>query len=165
MSRAEEVDAQLEALYDRVPEVGCKGLCTDACGPTSGGHRELVRMARAGVRLPLVEVAIRKMASTPENYECPALKNGRCSTYDARPMVCRIWGASEDLPCPYGCGPADGRLLSSAESQHLLDSASKAGTREEPISIEAAEQRLADPRIARAYRNHIPKPVATREIR
>jgi hypothetical protein len=89
---AERVDAQLEALYAQVPDVGCKGLCTDACGPIDGGIRERARMARAGVRLPPVDVAIRKMASTPDNYECPALVDGRCSTYLVRPMVCFLPG-------------------------------------------------------------------------
>lgn len=164
MTRAQEVDAQLEALYAQVPEVGCKGLCTDACGPIDGGHREKVRMARAGVKLPPHTVALKIMYTTPGNYQCPALKDGQCSTYAARPMVCRIWAASEDLPCPYGCAPEDGRLLTSAESQALLDAARKAGTSEQPLTVEQVEARLADPRLARAYRNHIPKPVATQAV-
>lgn len=162
MSRAEEVDAELEAHYAKVPEIGCKGLCADACGPIDGGPRELVRMARAGVRLPPREVAIRKMASTPDNYECPALVNGRCSTYAARPMVCRVWGASEDLPCPYGCRPTGGeRLLTSAETLALLDAATKAGTPEEPLPVAEFERSLNRPGARAWLRGFIPTPEAT----
>lgn len=165
MSRAEEVDAALEAIYAKVPEIGCKGLCTDACGPVDGGVRELVRMARAGVKLPPREQAVRKMASTPENYECPALVDGRCSTYDARPFICRAWGASEDLPCPYGCRPAPGeRLLTSAETLALLDAAVKAGTPEQPRTVREYEELLAQPGAWLWLRSFIPMPVATQPI-
>jgi hypothetical protein len=165
VSRAEEVDAELEALYAQVPEVGCKGLCTDACGPIDGGPRELVRMARAGVKLPPREVAIRKMASTPDNYECPSLVDGRCSTYAARPMVCHVWGASEDLPCPYGCRPAAGeRLLTSAETMHLLDAATKAGTPDEPLPVEVWEKAIARPGAREWLDRFVPTPEATRPV-
>jgi Fe-S-cluster containining protein len=163
VSRAERVDAELEALYAQVPDVGCRGLCVDACGPIDGGHRERVRMARAGVRLPTLAEAVRRMASTPDNYECPALVDGRCSTYGARPMVCRIWAASEDLPCPYGCRPVDGRpLLTSAETQHLIDAARKAGTCEEPRSVEEYEAILDRPGARARYQAFIPTPETTR---
>jgi hypothetical protein len=165
MSRAEQVDAQLETLYAQVPDVGCKGLCVDACGPIDGGPRELVRMARAGVRLPPREIAIRRMASTPDNYECPALKDGRCSTYAARPMICHLWGSSEDLPCPYGCRPAPGeRLLTSAETQALLDAATKAGTPAEPLPVEEFERRLNKPGVRAWLRDFIPTPEATQPV-
>lgn len=165
MSRAEEVDAELEALYAKVPEIGCKGLCVDACGPVDGGPRELVRMARAGVRLPPREDAVRRMASTPDNYECPALVDGRCSTYEARPLICRAWGASEDLPCPYGCRPAPGeRLLTSAETFALLDAATKAGTPEEPRPVEEYERILSKPDALAWLRSFIPTPEATQPV-
>lgn len=161
LTRAQQVDAELDALYAQVPAIGCKGLCTDACGPVSGGPRELVRMRRAGVILPPVREGLRLVLADP-GYRCPALADGRCSTYEARPMICRAWGASEDLPCPYGCAPEPGTsLLSSAETQYLVDAARKAGTVEEPVSVAEMEQRLADPAYASAYRDHVRKPTAT----
>src|SRR4051812_33693448 len=98
LTRAQKVDAELDALYAQVPAIGCKGLCTDACGPVSGGAREQVRMRRAGVTLPPAHEGLRLVLADP-GYRCPALVDGRCSTYEARPMICRVWGASEDLPC------------------------------------------------------------------
>lgn len=162
---AERVDAQLEALYDQVPDIGCLGLCADVCGPIDGGHRERVRMARAGVPLPPKDEAVRKMASTPGNYECPALVDGQCSTYQARPMICRLWGASEDLPCPYGCRPAPGRRrLTTAQTLALLDAANKAGTREQPHPEEYYEDALRQPGARKRLSELIPATEATQPI-
>jgi hypothetical protein len=126
MTRAEEVDAQLEAIYARIPDINCKGLCQDACGPITGGHRELVRMRRAGVTLLPVLDQVEALATT--GYSCPALVDGQCSTYAVRPSVCRIWGAAEDLRCPHGCAPADGQLLTADEAHALIAAATNAGT-------------------------------------
>lgn len=43
-------------------------------------------------------------------YHCPFLENGRCTIYSERPAICRLWGASEALRCPYGCKPEEGWL-------------------------------------------------------
>jgi hypothetical protein len=163
MTRAQAVDAQLEEIYAQVPEIGCKGLCADACGPVTGGHRELVRMARAGVKLPPVREALRLLAVNQGDYRCPALKDGQCSTYEARPAICRVWGASEDLPCPYGCAPANGRLLTTAETGAILDAARLAGILERPVTAAQMERGLQDPRV-RARRSYLSKPVATQNL-
>jgi hypothetical protein len=126
VTRAQDVDAELEAIYARIPDVQCKGLCQDACGPITGGHRELVRMKRAGVTLLPVLAQVEALATT--GYTCPALVDGRCSGYAVRVAICRAWGAVEDLRCPHGCAPADGRLLTTAEAHALIDAATNAGT-------------------------------------
>jgi hypothetical protein len=37
---------------------------------------------------------------------CPALtEDKKCSVYEDRPLICRIWGVAETLPCVYGCVP------------------------------------------------------------
>jgi Fe-S-cluster containining protein len=126
VTRAEEVDAQLEAIYQRIPDVHCRGLCQDACGPITGGHRELVRMRRAGATLLPVLDQVEALATT--GYTCPALVDGQCSTYAVRPAICRAWGAVEDLRCPFGCHPADGQLLTAAEAHALIEAATNAGT-------------------------------------
>jgi hypothetical protein len=165
MGRAEEVDAELEAAYALVPEIDCKGLCTDACGPIDGGLREMVRLARAGVRIPPRREALLQLASDPEGYSCPALVDERCSVYALRPMVCRIWGAVENLRCPYGCVPRQGApLLASAEAMALLDAAESAGTSRAPKPVEFYEKRLAQPGVREVVDNLVPRPVATRKL-
>lgn len=50
---------------------------------------------------------------------CPALDFvGRCSVYEHRPMICRLWGLVEDMPCHYGCKPE--RYLTRAEGHDFL---------------------------------------------
>jgi Fe-S-cluster containining protein len=156
------MDALLEELYARVPAIGCKGLCTESCGPIDGGFRELVRLRRAGVYLPPRHEAIKQLAVTGD-YTCPALVDGRCSAYEVRPMVCRLWGSSKDLACPYKCRTLGGEdLLTSAEALALLDAARVVGTLQDPKSVEWFEQMLADPEMARAFREGTPRPVVPR---
>jgi hypothetical protein len=38
--------------------------------------------------------------------------------YDARPLICRLWGVSENLQCPYGCVPE--RMLTLEEAQDFM---------------------------------------------
>lgn len=50
---------------------------------------------------------------------CPALTMlNRCGVYDDRPTICRLWGATAVLSCPYGCVPAGGHM--SEREAHLL---------------------------------------------
>jgi hypothetical protein len=52
---------------------------------------------------------------------CPLLTWAKqCAVYDIRPLVCRLWGASELFPCNYGCRPEGGRLLGVKETYVLL---------------------------------------------
>lgn len=48
---------------------------------------------------------------------CPLLKEGVCSQYLIRPFICRLWGLTQHLKCPYGCTPD--RWLSEAEAHNL----------------------------------------------
>ncbi|MFG1709158.1 hypothetical protein ACFLIM_38800 [Nonomuraea sp. M3C6] len=36
-----------------------------------------------------------------------------------RPLICRLWGATEGMPCEHGCVPERGRLTD-AEAQLLI---------------------------------------------
>lgn len=50
---------------------------------------------------------------------CPLLTPGkRCSVYEHRPMICRIWAMTKKLRCPFGCRPS--RWLSDKEAGALL---------------------------------------------
>jgi hypothetical protein len=73
-----------------------------------------------GIHLPPVAEAVASYLMDGD-YTCPALKDGRCSVYDVRPTLCRLWGVVEDMPCPWGCVP-DGGRLPSIIGQALLDS-------------------------------------------
>lgn len=121
MSRWSDLaDNHFHGLYAQVPDVDCKGLCVESCGPIDMHPYERARVRRAGVRIPAPGDALQQIVETGE-YACPALAGGRCSVYELRPMICRVWGASEELSCGHGCRPASGRLLSGPETRALVD--------------------------------------------
>lgn len=162
VSRAEDADRELDELYAQVPDIDCKGHCWDACGPIDAGLRERVRLARAGVRLPTFEAAQRASARTVYDYRCPALSDdNRCTVYEIRPMICRIWGATRMLRCQWGCKPRRGQqLLTDAETMMLLDAAEKAGTAEPRSTLEFWRRKFADPKARRQLAKWVPQPKA-----
>lgn len=117
--RPANVNAQLAALYAQVPQIDCVGKCTDQCTEFPLPRVERRRIARAtGVEL--------NPDPPPAEYRgprktCPLLTDdGRCSAYDIRPLICRLWGAMEP-PCVHGCRPVDGRpLLTYREAYALI---------------------------------------------
>jgi len=51
---------------------------------------------------------------------CPLLTaDKRCSRYDMRPLLCRLYGAVEAIPCPHGCTVTPG-LLTNDEGRALI---------------------------------------------
>jgi hypothetical protein len=86
---------RLEALYRLVPKVNCQQKCQAACGPiamSGGEHRRIVE--RTGEQ------------PTCHNLTCSLLnEQGQCSVYDIRPAICRLYGVTPQLRCPFGCQP------------------------------------------------------------
>ena len=121
MTRRAPVSSQertLDALYAKVPEGKCKGLCQESCGPIRMSRAEWLRIKkRAGSGATTLR----------PGGVCPLLTDaGNCSVYSIRPMVCRLWGVVESMPCPWGCMPEDG-LLADEEGYKLLHEAGEAG--------------------------------------
>lgn len=121
-------DAQLEALYAQVPELDCKGLCHTSCGVIEASVRERERMQEAGVRLPYLDEFL-EMDRAGLEISCPALtEDKRCGVYEVRPMICRLWGTTDSMPCPYGCEPVDGEgLIEEPGGFELLAKSMEAG--------------------------------------
>jgi hypothetical protein len=108
------LDARLDALYERIPTLPCKGICFDSCGPIAMSNRERARI-ETGLRS--VHVVQRNGVSA-----CSMLdQHGRCSCYDIRPAICRLWGVAEGMECPYGCKPE--RYLTRTEAMMILGEA------------------------------------------
>jgi len=88
--------------------VDCKGLCSDSCGPVPASSLE--RRLIAQRRGPL---------GSQGNLCCSMLlPNGMCGVYSIRPLICRVWGAAEGLPCTHGCKPE--RVLTVDEVKELV---------------------------------------------
>lgn len=115
--REQRVRTELRAIYREVPNVHCQGKCWRACGPLWMTRLEAKRLVRASGR-PLKIVG--------PDLLCPFLTtDGRCSGYDARPLICRIFGAVEKMRCPEGCVPD--RWLSDEEAGELIRRINKIG--------------------------------------
>jgi hypothetical protein len=83
------VRRRVRQICSAVPDAECRGLCAESCAA-----------------VPLLPA------------ERPLLDAGRCTVYADRPLICRLFGAVEDLRCPFGCLPE--RLLTPAEGRRLL---------------------------------------------
>ena len=87
--------ASISKVYQSLPKIACKGLCQECCGPIMFSQAEANQMHAHGVEPPGFD----------ETFTCTALKDGRCSIYEDRPYICRLWGAIKKLRCPHGCVP------------------------------------------------------------
>ena len=102
---------QLDALYAELPQLQCRGLCQDSCGPIGVSEGEGACVERAGGR-PL------RFAS---RLRCTFLEpnSGRCEVYEVRPMICRLFGMVKGvMECPHGCVPE--RWLTRQEGYELM---------------------------------------------
>ncbi len=106
---------ELAALYAELPTLACQGKCAESCGPIWMSRIEWQSVCRA--------VGDERKAT---GITCPILENDRCAAYDVRPMLCRLWGIVEGMPCIWGCKPDPG-YLTDAEGHEFLRRAAMAG--------------------------------------
>jgi hypothetical protein len=104
----------LDALYAKIPNVECRGLCAHTCNTAIDmSSTERRRIAGRGVDIPPPHQ--RALDET-----CPALTFLKtCGVHPIRPTVCRLWGASESMRCPYGC-PVDGDVLTDMDAMNIM---------------------------------------------
>jgi Fe-S-cluster containining protein len=148
--------AALDALYAELPALECRGLCWHSCGPIDMSDTERQRIAERGVTIPRYDrTAAERYQATGAVEACPALGPFRtCSVHDIRPMICRLWGSTETMRCPYGCRPS--RELTEAESYALLERSREAGGVEDAPAIDAYLAELArDPAIQPVLRRYM----------
>lgn len=50
--------------------------------------------------------------------KCTVLKEGKCSAYEQRPVLCRLFGLVKKMKCPFGCVPL--RWVSDAEAGEIM---------------------------------------------
>jgi Fe-S-cluster containining protein len=106
------VTAALRALYAAIPAVACKGLCHDQCTliPVSAAERAAIHShtGRRVKTLPMLKKFVMRPAD--DGLHCRYLRKGRCEIYEARPAICRLYGAADGLECPHGCPPLGGLM-------------------------------------------------------
>ncbi len=113
---------KLDKIYAKLPEIECKGLCHPSCTIIPAEKIEIKRAReRMGGKNPFC--VPKELAITPSNEllipSCPALKDKRCSIYNARPLVCRAYGVAEGLLCPFGCVPK--KIISKVKVVEIME--------------------------------------------
>lgn len=100
----------------RVDSLRCKGLCVECCELVP--YPERIRDLYPELDLP--GTALQVYVRTLEGKKpCPFLKDARCSIYEIRPAICRLWGNTERLRCPFGC-EREGPLLTYRQGYRYL---------------------------------------------
>lgn len=105
----------LDALYADLPTLDCQGKCAESCGPIAMSRVEWERIVeRVGYE-----------PQAREDLTCPLLDGERCTVYDIRPTICRLWGMVESMPCSWGCRPT--RVVGHEEGLIVLRRAGEIG--------------------------------------
>lgn len=125
-------EQRLDALYATLPAIQCKGLCQQSCGPIAMTPVEFRRISEASGTTPTVD----------NKGTCSLLKDGKCSVYEQRPTVCRLFGIVKSMKCPFGCIPVP-RYLTREEGFQFLRKVEKAtGRKPMKATIEGLEKLL-----------------------
>lgn len=148
--RSAKPSPELQAIWNRVPEMkDCQGRCHTSCGPVpvSGAERKVIE--DQGKDIGIKDGMLGPMT-------CSLLSpDGSCSIYSVRPLMCRIWGASKFLPCPYGCVPE--RYITEVEAWEMLNEIA-ALTGEDPGEALAEMLRRMGPELAAAWDAEVGQP-------
>ena len=115
-------DKALDELYSELPAFECQGHCADICRTTlMMSERERARMER-------------QYGSVKARMSgwCSMYDDGRCKAHAERPMLCRLWGVTTDMACPYGCRPS--RYLTPEEGVDFLKRSEEIGGKSKPVA-------------------------------
>lgn len=112
----------LKELYARIPKVvGCKTDCNGCCGPVP-----MIDMERVAIKhmiQPHEAGTVYEYAVTPVRPDCMTCSYSTpkgCAIYDDRPLLCRLFAASDAarMKCPHG---ASAKVpLSDAETMQIM---------------------------------------------
>ena len=90
---------KLQRLYSKLPRLNCQKKCQDSCGP--------IAMTGTEHRAILERTGLKRVYCNKDTMNCGLLRDGVCSVYDIRPLICRLWGIVDNpkMKCPHGCIP------------------------------------------------------------
>lgn len=116
----------LQTVYDQLPELDCKRQCGKACTMVPAHPLEILEIEKltgrkvktisGGASMSYKNYVILKPRAG--NVECRYFRRNACSIYEARPLVCRFYGVTEGLRCPFGCKPK--KLLTDDEAHAII---------------------------------------------
>ena len=110
--KQEILGEKLQFIYSKIPKVKCKGYCSSYCSAIG-----LEKIEVLNILDKYQEFEGQKQIRFGEPQENGLIKcgyldsNDRCSIYDRRPILCRLFGATEImLQCPMNCELEDGEI-------------------------------------------------------
>lgn len=116
----------LQVIYAKVPKMSnCRPGCTDCCGSIGMTFAEFRNLMG---REPQESEKCEGYATLAgKDGSCPMVNpiTGRCSAYERRPLICRLYGVVLVMTCPHGCRPE--RWLSDEEALELIRQTVEAG--------------------------------------
>lgn len=121
---------KIDALLAQVPSFECRQGCADCCGPIEMSRLEYYRVVKASGRNAGEIRGQMERNLKRGNYRCPMLhpKTNRCTVYQVRPAICRLFGVVKDkMLCPHGCGADVAERLSDEQVRIILDSVEELG--------------------------------------
>lgn len=79
-----------------LPEMRCDRHCGECCGVVMCSEDDYQRVKRYAKR--------RGIKPLEQGIDCPFYQDGQCAVYEARPLICRMYGhfADDKLTCPRG---------------------------------------------------------------
>lgn len=92
---------KISKIYEKIPHSKCKKGCFHCC-------TNMIQFTPS---------ELKAMGGYEYNGVCSHLKDGKCSIYENRPFVCRIYGTSELLKCD-NCSPK--KFLNEQETIELV---------------------------------------------
>jgi uncharacterized protein len=96
----------IKDIRKMIPAFKCKPGCHECCGPVPFTSWEWSRV---------------REKKELKSLDCQFCNNNGCEIYDERPIMCRLFGATEEkkLACPHGCGPD--KKLTLEETCEIMD--------------------------------------------
>ena len=106
---------KIHFFRQHIPSFECIPGCHDCCGPVTTSSEEMFE-------LPHVSDADHEAALL--TLSCPHLGDHGCAVYKERPIICRLFGTTERLPCPHGRRPTQmiDRMIDLQIQDFFLDS-------------------------------------------
>lgn len=109
---------RLQAIYAKLPNIECKRLCQECCGPIPIFPAEAKRLLPVTPPEHVMQDAFPVLWNR-ETGSCPHLTvAGACGVRLERPIICRLWALVKQMHCPWGCVPD--RWLTDEESNALM---------------------------------------------
>ncbi len=104
----------IEDLYNLIPDVNCPPGCTECCRNFGVPSRTKVEDERLKAFLR----ANGREIGEAQGHTCPYVCETGCTVYPARPLICRLFGASINYQCPMGVKPV--RILLEDEEEEIF---------------------------------------------